>query len=346
MLEKPPIPDKTIIACLKEEYGLPVTGIEFLPLGADQNAAVYRSIARDGTPYFVKLRQGVIDEATIALPRFLYDQGISQVMAPLPNRAGRLWAKLDLYKVIVYPFIEGNNAAHIELSEQQWHIFGAALKAVHETELPVVIKEHLPCETFSAQWRENVKKHLENIGSTVSREPVAQKTAAFIEEKRGVILDLVAHAERFARKINSRSPGFVLCHSDIHEANVLVDAGGELHIVDWDSPILAPKERDLMYIGGGIIGVWNKAWQEKWFYQGYGPVEVDLTLLAYYRFERIIQDISIFCDQLLLTEEGGSDREQWFRYLASNFQPGEVLEIAYRTAHSILHNKNTQSDVD
>ena len=44
---------------------------------------------------------------------------------------------------------------------------------------------------------------------------------------------------------------FVLCHSDIHGGNILIADTGELYVVDWDDPILAPKERDLMFIGGG-----------------------------------------------------------------------------------------------
>jgi spectinomycin phosphotransferase len=53
--------------------------------------------------------------------------------------------------------------------------------------------------------------------------------------------------------------------------------------------------------------------------------------LAYYRYERIAQDIAAFCEQLFLTNEGREDREQAFRYLKSNFLPIGVLEIAYRS---------------
>jgi spectinomycin phosphotransferase len=40
-----------------------------------------------------------------------------------------------------------------------------------------------------------------------------------------------------------------------HAGNVVVGADNELTIVDWDEPILAPKERDLMFIGGGVDGI-------------------------------------------------------------------------------------------
>jgi spectinomycin phosphotransferase len=52
--------------------------------------------------------------------------------------------------------------------------------------------------------------------------------------------------------------------------------------------------------------------------------------LAYYRYERIIEDIAIYCEELLLTDEGGEDREQSLRYLKSNFLPVGTIEIAYR----------------
>jgi spectinomycin phosphotransferase len=42
MLEKPDLQDEEIVACLQDEYSLPIVQLAFLPLGADQNTAVYR----------------------------------------------------------------------------------------------------------------------------------------------------------------------------------------------------------------------------------------------------------------------------------------------------------------
>ena len=115
MLEKPDLPDDKIIACLQADYGLHVATIAFLPLGADLNTAVYRVTADDGTSYFLKLRSGVFDETSVALPKFLSDQGIAQVIAPLATSTGQLWANLDAFKVILYPFIEGRNGYEVDL---------------------------------------------------------------------------------------------------------------------------------------------------------------------------------------------------------------------------------------
>jgi len=83
--------DESIVVSLSSEFGLDVVQIAFLPLGADQNTAFCRASADDTTDYFAKLRLGDFDEASVALPRFLSDQGVAQVMAPLETEAGRLW---------------------------------------------------------------------------------------------------------------------------------------------------------------------------------------------------------------------------------------------------------------
>lgn len=88
MLEKPDIHDEKIIACLKSEYGLDVESITFLPLGADLNTAVYRAVTRNKTSYFVKIRRGDFDEASVTIPQFLSDSGIKQIIPPLPTQAG------------------------------------------------------------------------------------------------------------------------------------------------------------------------------------------------------------------------------------------------------------------
>jgi spectinomycin phosphotransferase len=110
-----------------------------------------------------------------------------------------------------------------------------------------------------------------------------------------------------------------------------VSSEGDLHLVDWDTVILAPKERDLMFVGGGVAGVWNDPHEAHLFYSGYGPCTVDPLALAYYRCERIVQDIAVTCTQLLESTTGGEGRAQFLADLTSQFDRGNVIEIAWRT---------------
>ncbi len=67
MLEKPDLQDEKIVACLRDEYGLPVVQVAFLPLGADLNTAVHRVVVDDETPYFRYLKSNFLPNGTIEI---------------------------------------------------------------------------------------------------------------------------------------------------------------------------------------------------------------------------------------------------------------------------------------
>ena len=331
MLEKPVLPDERIIACLRADYGLSVVGLDFLPLGADANTAVYRAVTEDGAPYFVKLRSGAFDASSVAVPKYLSDRGIRPIIAPQATRAGRLWTELDPYRVILYPFVESRDAYEVKLSAQHWREFGAALRRIHDGELPSIVASDIRREGFSPRWRERLREIVRLAETGPYDDPSAAELAAYLNLKRREILDLIDQAEAHAATLQARPRPFVLCHSDLHAGNVVVANDDMLYIVDWDQPVFAPKERDLMYPGGaqGFIGRTAQE-EERLFYEGYGPAEVDVAAVAYYRFERIVEDLTLYGEGLLLSNAGGADRAQALRYVKSNFEAGGTIEAAYR----------------
>ena len=313
-----------------------VAQVAFLPLGADPNTAVYRVVTDKGTPYFLKVRLGNFDQTSVLLPTFLKDQGIEPIIAPVVTRNHQPWTNRENLNWLLYPFVEGRNGFDLKLSEQQWRDFGAALKGIHTLNPPPDLKRRLRVETYSPTWRDRVKAFLAQIDHETFAEPTTAQLAAFLQVKQAELLKVVSRAEALRLNLQRRSLEFGLCHYDIHAGNILLDLEGKLYLVDWDNPILAPKERDLMFIGGGIGGVWNTAEETALFYQGYGQTEIDPIALVYYRYERIIEDIAVYCEQLFLSDEGGEDREQSLHYLMSNFLPGGVLEIAYQSDSALV----------
>jgi len=119
--------------------------------------------------------------------------------------------------------------------------------------------------------------------------------------------------------------------SDLHARNVLLRSDDELVIIDWDEPILAPKERDLMFVGGGVGGIWNDPREADRFYKGYGPAEIDAVALAYYRYERIVADLAAYGERLFGTHGSPEDWELSLRKVMDVFSPNNVIEIAHRT---------------
>jgi spectinomycin phosphotransferase len=330
MLEKPAIPDEAIISRLQEEYRLTVAALTFLPIGADMGSVVYRVVTQEGTAYFLKLRKG-FTEIVVTVPLFLKSQGIQEIIIPFETRAKQHWADFGEYKMILYPFIEGKNSFDMPLSDQHKHQLGSTLNAIHAVQLAVELQQLIPKETFSPQWREKLKSLQAQAEERSFQDSAAAKLAAFMKSRRNEISRLIDRAEELAAQAQSKPLELVLCHTDIHRANMLVAGNNEFYIVDWDAPLLAPKERDLMFIGGGIDYIWRSKRDEALFYEGYGRTRIDPALLAYYRYERVIEDLVAYGEQLLLTDEGGADREDAYKRFTGNFEPGETIEIADHT---------------
>jgi len=335
MLEKPDLPDEILLAGVEREFGVRAASLEFLPLGADRHTAVYRLVDGGGAAYFLKLRLDEFDETSVAVPRFLSEHGVANVIAPYRTRTGRLWAGLSApvgpARLILYPYIAGRDGYEVDLTDRQWVEFGAAVGRIHALALPPALQRQVRVEDYSPRWAARLGGFLGRLETCAGADPLAQQCAAFLAAQRPRILDLLARTGTYAQVLRALPPPTVLCHSDLHAGNLLIDATGRLYIVDWDAPILAPRECDLMYAGGGQFpAARSPAEEERLFYQGYGAVEIDRRALAYYRCARIVADLAVECELIFASAASAADRAREFRYMQSNFAPGGVLDIACR----------------
>lgn len=330
MLEKPNISDELIISRLQAEYNLRVPELAFLPIGADSRTAVYRVSTDDGTAYFLKLRKN-FNEVIVNVPLFLRESGIQEIIVPFETKSRQHWANFGKYKIILYPFIEGKDGFERELTDLHRRSLGVVLKRVHTARMPPELRKLIRKETFSPEWRADIKSFQAQVETKTFDDPTAAKLAEFIKSKQREITRLVERAEQLASELQTKPLELVLCHSDIHGGNILISNTDELYIVDWDDPILAPKERDLMFIGGEIDEIWKSKRDEAVFYGGYRKTEINIVALAYYRYERVIEDLVVICEQLLLTDEGAADRERSYGWFTSNFEPGSTIDIAKKT---------------
>ena len=331
MIEK-----QLIINCLNIDYGIDVVMLTLLPLGADLNASVYEAEAYDQRSYFVKLKRGHHHDIGIVIVELLHDAGIQQIIPPIKTLSSQLTQCIEDFTLIVYPFVKGQDGFSCNLTDNQWIMLGKALRQVHEIDVPSSIQKQLRREIYSPKWREAVRSLYVHIDANPIGDAIALKLLKFMKENMPVIRRLVDRAEQLALKLQGQSSKFVLCHSDIHGGNVLIKGNDTVYIVDWDDPIMAPKERDLMFIGGGVANVWNKPHEEKSFYRGYGRTEINSTILAYYRHERIVEDIAIYGHELLLTMTGGEDRSEMYKQFIDMFEPRGVIEIAFETDEGLI----------
>ncbi|HLB43128.1 MAG TPA: aminoglycoside phosphotransferase family protein [Gammaproteobacteria bacterium] len=337
-MEKQPLSDQRIIDCLSNDYGIKVATLTFLPLGADINASVYKAEAYDQSSYFIKIKRGHHHDISATIIALLHDAGIQQIIPTIKTNSGQPIQHIADFTLIVSPFVEGEDGFNRDLTSDQWITLGKVMRQIHDINVPPSIQRIIRCETYSPKWREAVRSLYIHTESAPSVDEISLKLMAFMKKHAVTIHRLVDRAEQLAHQIQNQSPEiqnqspeFVLCHSDIHGGNVLIDGNDIIYMVDWDDPIMAPKERDLMFIGGGVANVWNKSHEEKFFYQGYGLTEINMAILAYYRYERIVEDIAEFGQQLLLTSAGGQNRIESYKHFIAQFEPQGVVDIAFKT---------------
>lgn len=331
MLEKPDIDQGELEARLQLDYGLSANKIEFLPVGADYDSVVYRLVSTTGSQYYVKLRKGKLSDATLMVPVLLRKQGVDQVIPPIQTKAGDYLVPMGGFNLAVYPFVSGQNGVEARLGREEWVAFGRALRVLHELDLPGELAATIPVEGYEEQYRRLVTSFQAQAERHHFDDSVAESLAGLLREQRELINWLVYRAGQLAEVLQRRSLPLVLCHGDIHAYNLLIEPSGHFYLVDWDTLILAPKERDLMFLGAGIGGSLDDPLMEPLFYEGYGATAVDTVVLVYYRYQRIIEDIAAYCQHILNNHDRQAAHQEGLRQLESQFHPGDVVDVALKS---------------
>jgi spectinomycin phosphotransferase len=333
VLNQPKVPHRSVVSVLRS-YGLKTAEATFLPSG-DANSAVYR-VTAGGVRYLLKLRCGDFDEIAPTVPAYLHSQGIVRVMAPMLAATGQPWIHAHGFDWMLYSFFEGKTGFERPLSQANWIALGETMRRVHATILPPDIARRVPQVSYSSQYRDVVRAldrraaDPRNFG-----DPVAAQVAEFWTKNRADVRTVVERAGQLAEKMRGRAGALVLCHSDLHAGNVLVGADDALTVVDWDNPVFAPKERDLMFIGGGIGGAWNDVRESGWFFTGYGSAEIDPIAIAFFRYERIVVDLGEYGQRIFDLNASASDRLSNLRRLATAFLRDNVIDTAHKYYSSI-----------
>lgn len=283
MHEQPNFAEKLLRACLRDRYNLSPITLDFLPRGLDYDAGVYRVTNEQGTAYLLKATSRLLDKASCLVPRYLRDQGITAVVAPLPTSLGALWTRAEEWTVMVYPFIDGE-CSLTGMTDEQWKEVGDIFKRIHQVKLPTSGFESLRKERFDpaeyVQWiRTFEAQHLQEQSSASASQRALRSSW---QAHQPTIHTAVTILEKLAEMLQERPLPFVICHADLHARNLIRDPSGHVFVIDWDEVMMAPKERDFIFL--------RKPHAEA-FFQGYANTEIDWSLLTYYLWERVVQDL-------------------------------------------------------
>lgn len=282
-------------SCLREQYGLTLVTLDKIHGGLDSDATVYRVATEQEDQYLLKLRSGAVYGPAYLVPHYLQQQGVVSVVAPLPTQNNALWTQFGDRAAIIYPFIKGDTS-WTGMVDSQWKKLGMIFKQVHNVSLPSF--DTLKKETFDttayAQWIRDFEA--DPIHSQNNKSEAVQNLCAVWKTHQSIIHTAIESLESLGAALQNRDLPNVLCHADLHPANILrEEKTGRVHVIDWDETMLAPKERDFIFIREPYVDA---------FFQGYGgKAEIDWMVLAYYLWERVVQDVIAFSRDICLRDE-------------------------------------------
>lgn len=336
MREPPEISLESLRFSIQAEYNLSLISVEFLPLGLDFRSGVFRAVSEQESVYLIKVTTRPLYEPGLQVPRHLYEQGIQGIAAPLPAKNGASWVQVEGWIVIVYPFIDGESR-FTGMTDEQWEKAGAIFNRIHQVQLPPKVVESIRKETFNpaeyGQWVHAFESQHTNsmVGSALERRLRATWMA-----HQSTIHTVVTSLEKLATALQPQLSTYVICHADLHPANLLRNHA-EVFVIDWDEVMLAPRERDFIFVA---------QLEGDSFYKGYGDVEIDWSVLTYYLLERVVQDLIECARDVCFRDDLGEETKANALQLFQQILEGEggTLDAALAAAKRLPTDLSFQMD--
>jgi spectinomycin phosphotransferase len=336
----PPFPSVSALKrALRLAYDLDAATIDEIEAGADAAARAWRVTTTDGRRLFLKLRAGV-RPAAILLPRHLQAVGMPEPVAAMTTVSGAGWVDVAGWTAVVMPLIEGPTALEAGLDLAGWRDLGRFAAQLHGVALTPEVQAALGVERFGGESTNHARTIDARIDGLDPAELDAESRAvrAGWLARRSIIRQLIRLSEALTTSIRERDDPtlwttMVPCHADLHAGNVLLAPEGGIRIVDWDESLLAPPERDLMFVRGSVVAGRVTDEQADAFESGYGPHATDRELLAHYRVDWAVQDVSDYAWQVLFrADRTPPTRPRARRRFEGQFDAGGQVEGALEIA--------------
>lgn len=181
------------------------------------------------------------------------------VIEPVRTLRGELSATTGAQAYAVFPYVDGRTATWAD-----WQVAARALRQVHDVPLGL----ELPPADTSEPW-------IEVLGQNLRHPWIADRA----EEVAAAIARLHGVRERLVPVRN------VLCHTDLHGFNMLLDQHGEVAaILDWENAVIGPREFDIWVAAEGDHLVE--------FLDAYGADDLELDHVEFALLARGLRDMA------------------------------------------------------
>jgi Phosphotransferase enzyme family len=249
--------------------------------------------------------------AALRAARDLLECGASFVVAPVPGRGGEPLLRLGhQFGVALYPFVAGQRFEWGEFADPA-HRRGVLDLVVALHTAPAAARRRAASEDFAIAHRDELEAALAagSRGGEVTADPgpYARRAAALLAENAGPVRRLLGRYDELAGR--SRPAGMVLTHGEIHPGNTMLTADGWV-LVDWDTALVAPPERDLWSLDPGDGSVLRD-------YVGATGVTPSQALLELYRIRWDLADLAVGVSRFRRHHPGSPDDDKSWDELLS-----------------------------
>jgi hypothetical protein len=222
---------------------------------ADELQTKQRSSGEPLSAAFGRLR------ASLAAARDLRDRGNAFVVAPVPALGGEPLVRVnEQFGVALYPFIEGQSFTWGEFPTpaHRCAVLGLIVE-VHTA--PAAARRHALADDFAVPHRDELEAALAADGTGRECGPYARPAALLLAKHAGAVRRLLARYDGLVAHRRPRHSGTVLTHGEPHPGNTMLTSAGWL-LIDWDTVLIAPPERDLCSLDpgdGSVLGAYADA---------------------------------------------------------------------------------------
>lgn len=322
------VDDEQLCHWVRADFGLDLTVVETVNLDPDQPAQLWRGQTAEGPAYAVKLSGGG-SAAGLVVSEQLTAAGLPGIPGPVRTRDGRRWSERGGHRLCVMPWVGDGHAWTTGLTTGQWREYGELVARVHAMPVTPPVAEELPHETYRPDRMIAAVDELgERIRACRDPDPLVRALAGEWSAAAEHLTTVRERADELGRELRARPTPGVICHADPHLGNVVIGADGQIWLIDWDDAVLAPRERDLMFVLDGLFANQVTAPQREWFFNGYGRVAVDTARLAYYRCTRALEDLTFVAHVLDVDRHAERERARSVEIVRSVLGPTGLVGLA------------------
>jgi spectinomycin phosphotransferase/16S rRNA (guanine(1405)-N(7))-methyltransferase len=280
---------------IEQAWGVGVASLDYRPVGFGS----HHWIATDnqGNRHFVTVDElisesrigdevsvlGLYLRRALAAATDLRTFGCSFVVAPIATKDDQPLVQFDSYAVALYPLIEGHSFTFEEsLAEADRDQVLELVTELHR--VPIDTIRPPATDEFIIPCLEQLEHALHYGDESGPRGPYAAIASQLLIDNETEIRRLIARYRTLVTQYLSDPGPVVITHGEIHPGNVMLTPRGWM-IVDWDTVMLAPPERDLWRLaqeGGSVLRAYASATgtaPNEWLVDLYG-IRWDLVEIA------------------------------------------------------------------